>query len=195
VSGVKLHIDQYPAAVESRNEVTLLRLFWAFCMISAMGFGGSGIPMMRTEFVTRRGWLTEHEFLEILGIAQVSPGAIPVTIAVLIGRRLAGPRGFWLCLVAETVPGFLILMTIALLSMDPHMSMLRSALKGCAAAAVGMLFGYAFELSWPHRRKVIDLALMVAVGVAVLVFHTTLALMFLIFIPLSIFAQRLGHAE
>lgn len=175
--------------------MTLWRLFTSFAVISAMGFGGSGIPMMRTEFVTRRGWLTEAEFLEILGIAQVSPGAIPVTIAVLIGRHLAGARGFWLCLVAETVPGFLVLMAIALLSMDPHMSVLRSALKGCAAAAVGMLFGYAFDLSWPHRTKVVDLALMVAVGVAVLLFHTTLVLMFLIFIPLSIFAQRLGSAE
>lgn len=151
--------------------------------------------MMRTEFVSRRGWLTEHEFLEILGIAQVSPGAIPVTIAVLVGRRLAGTAGFWVCLIAETVPGFLVLMAIALLSMDPHMTMLRSALKGSAAAAVGMLFGYAFDLTWPHRTKVVDLAIMVAVGVAVLLFHTTLALMFLIFIPLTIVVQRIGRAE
>ena len=175
--------------------MTLLRLFTTFSVISATGFGGSGIPMMRAEFVTRREWLTEREFLEILGIAQVSPGAIPVTIAVLIGRHLAGARGFWVCLVAETVPGFLVLMVIALLSMDPHMSLLRSALKGSAAAAVGMLFGYAFELSWPHRTKIVDLALMVAVGVAVLVFHTPLALMFLIFIPLTIFVQRVAHVE
>jgi chromate transporter len=175
--------------------VTLLRLFSIFAVISATGFGGSGIPMMRTEFVTRRACLTEAEFLEILGIAQVSPGAIPVTIAVLIGRRLAGTAGFWVCLVAETVPGFLALMVIALLSMDPHMGLLRSALKGSAAAAVGMLFGYAFELSWPHRKNVVDLALMAAVGVAVLVFHATLALMFLIFIPLTIAVQRMTRTQ
>jgi chromate transporter len=183
-------VDGLKTSVDRPKDITLLRLFAVFAVISATGLGGSGIPMMRNEFVSRRRWLTEPEFLEILGIAQVSPGAIPVTIAVLIGRRLAGTAGFWVCLVAETVPGFMVLMVLALLSMDPHMSMLRSALKGSAAAAVGMLFGYAFELSWPHRTKVLDLALMVAVGIAVLVFHTSLALMFLIFIPLTIFVQR-----
>lgn len=181
--------------VESRTEVTLLRLFTSFAVISATAFGGAGIPMMRREFVTRRGWLTEREFLDIYAIAQVSPGAIPVTLAVLIGRRLGGTAGFWVCLVAETVPGFLVLMLIAVLSMDPHMSMLRSALKGCAAAAVGMMLGNALELTWPYRTKAVDLAIMVAVGVAVLAFHASLAVMFLIFIPVSIFAQRLVKAE
>ena len=66
-----------------------------------------------------------------------------------------------MCLVAETVPGFLALMVIALLSMDPHMSLLRSALKGSAAAAVGMLSGYAFELSWPHRKRIVAAVIMV----------------------------------
>ena len=180
---------------QPRTGVTLLRLFTTFALISGTAFGGAGIPMMRREFVSKRGWLTEREFLDIYAIAQVSPGAIPVSLAVLIGRRLAGAPGFWVCLVAETVPGFLALMAIAVLSMDPHMSILRSALKGCAAAAVGMMLGNALELSWPYRAKIVDLTIMVAVFVAVLVFHTSLALMFLIFIPLSIFAQRLVHAQ
>jgi chromate transporter len=170
-------------------------LFTAFALISGTGFGSAGIPMMRREFVSKRGWLTEREFLDIYAIAQVSPGAIPVSLAVLIGRRLAGPAGFWTALVAETVPGFLVLMVIAVLSMDPHMGILRSALKGCAAAAVGMMLGNALELSWPYRAKIVDLTIMVAVFIAVLVLHASLALMFLIFIPLSIFAQRLVRAE
>jgi len=178
-----------------RSEVTLLGLFWSFAVISATAFGGAGIPMMRREFVTRRGWLSERDFLDIYAVAQVSPGAIPVSLAVLIGRRLGGARGAAACLVAETVPGFLVLMLIAVLSMDPHMSMLRSALKGCAAAAVGMLIGNALELTWPYRTKIADLTIMVLVGVAVLVFHTSLALMFAIFVPLSMLAVRLMRAE
>jgi chromate transporter len=177
------------------KDVTLLRLFTSFAVISATGFGGAAIPMMRKEFITRYGWLTDREFLDIFAIAQVSPGAIPVSIAVLIGRRLAGTAGFWVCLVAETVPGFLAVMLIAVLSFDPHMGLLRAALKGCAAAAVGMMFGNALQLSWPYRAKIVDLAIMLAVGVAVLVFHATLAVMFLIFIPVSVTVVRLMHTE
>jgi chromate transporter len=180
---------------QPHGDVTILRLFLSFAVISTTAFGGAGIPMMRREFVTRRGWLTEREFLDTYAIAQVSPGAIPVSLAVLIGRRLGGAPGALACLIAETVPGFLVLMVIAVLSMDPHMSMLRSALKGCAAAAVGMMIGNALELSWPYRTKAVDMALMVAVFVAVLVFHASLAVMFLIFIPASIVAQRLVRAQ
>jgi chromate transporter len=180
---------------EPRDDVTLLKLFTSFAIISATGFGGSAMPMMRREFVKKRGWLTEREYLEIYAIAQVSPGAIPVTVAMLIGRHLAGTAGFWTCLVGETVPGFLAVMLIAVLSFDPHMGMLRSALKGCAAAAVGMMIGNAFEQSWPYRGKIVDLAIMVAVGVAVLVFNASLAVMFAIFIPVSMTAVRLMKAE
>ena len=178
-----------------RPPITLFELFTIFALISGTAFGGSSIPAMRREFVTKRGVLTDREYLEIYAVAQVSPGAIPVTLAMLIGRRLAGAKGFWVCLVAETVPGFCVLMAIALLSMNPHMGFLRAALKGCAAAAAGMMLGNALELSWPYRTKIVDVALIVAVGVAVLAFHASLALMFLIFIPLSLALQRAVGAK
>jgi chromate transporter len=178
-----------------REEITLLRLFTIFAMISGTGFGSAGIPMMRNEFVTKRAWLTDREYLDIYAIAQVSPGAIPVTLAMLIGRHLKGPAGFWVSLVGETVPGFLALMAIALLSMNPHMELLRAALKGCAAAAAGMMLGNAIQISWPYRTKAVDVAVAVGVGVAVLAFHASLAVMFLIFIPLSLVLQRAVGAK
>ncbi len=175
---------------EGRDDVTLWRLFLTFAVISATAFGGAGIPTMRRECITRRRWLTDDEFIELYGMAQVCPGPIPVSLAVLIGRRLAGTPGFCVCLVGETVPGFIVLMLLALLSMNPHMAILRSAIKGCAAAAVGLMLGNSLELSWPYRKQIVDIALLVAVGIAVLGFQFSLALMFLIFIPLSILAQR-----
>jgi len=182
------------ALPEPRSEVTLLRLFQIFALISATGFGSAGIPMMRAEIVVKRRWLTDREYLDIYAVAQVSPGAIPVSLAMLIGRKLAGTAGFWVCLAAETVPGFLVLMSIALLSMSPHMEILRAALKGCAAAAAGMLLGNALELSWPYRTKMHDVAILIAVGIAVIAFHTPLLLILLIFIPVSMALQRATHS-
>lgn len=184
-----------PQALEAPSQpVTLWSLFLAFCWISATAFGGSAIVQMRRTFITERRWLTEREFIEIYGIAQVSPGAIPVSLAILIGRRLAGTAGFWVCLFAETVPGFVILLTLAIVSMDPHMGILRAALKGAAAAACGLLLGNSIELSWPYRAKLADVAILVAVGVAVLALHASLLVMFAIFIPLSIAVQRVVKA-
>lgn len=188
-------VDVISTAPKQSHDATLGTLFATFCWISSTAFGGAAIPAMRTEFVTNRGLLTEREFLDIYAIAQVSPGAVPVTLAMLIGRKLAGPAGFWVCLIAETVPGFVILLAIALLSMNPHFGLLRSALRGCAAAALGLLVATSIELTWPFRTKIVDMAVLVATAATVIIFHTSLLVMFVTFIPLSIVLQRLVKAE
>jgi chromate transporter len=141
--------------------------------------------MLRREFALR-GWFNEREFLEIYALAQVCPGGLPVSIACIAGKRLAGTPGFIVALIAETVPGFVVLMVLAVLSLDPHMALLRAALRGAAAAALGTLFANAVQLNWPFRKKIFDLALVVAVAVCVIRFHFSLALVFLAFLPISI---------
>jgi chromate transporter len=141
--------------------------------------------MLRREFALR-GWFNEREFLEIYALAQVCPGGLPVSIACIAGKRLAGTPGFIVALIAETVPGFFVLMALAVLSLDPHMALLRAALRGAAAAALGTLFANAVQLNWPFRKKIFDLVLVVAVAVCVIRFHFSLGLVFLAFLPISI---------
>lgn len=162
-----------------------------FGLISATAFGGSAIVMMRRELTLRRRWLTEREFLDIYTLAQVCPGGLPISIAVLCGKRLAGIPGFFVALVAETVPGFIVLMSLALLSFDPHMTLLRAGLRGAAAAALGGLAANAVQMSYPFRTKIVDLTLMVLVALSVTLLHFALWSVFLVFLPVSIALVRL----
>jgi chromate transporter len=147
--------------------------------------------MMRRELIVRRKWFTEREFLEIYALAQVCPGGLPISVAVLCGKRLAGIPGFFVALVAETVPGFFVLMILALLSFDPHMGVLRSGLRGAAAAALGSLVANALQMSYPFRKKAVDLTLMALVGLSVTLLHFALWTVFLLFLPLSIALVRI----
>lgn len=177
--------------VETRARARLLDLALIFARISSTAFGGAAVVMMRRELIARRGWLTEREFLEIYAVAQICPGGLPISLAVLCGKRLAGIPGFFVALVAETVPGFVVLVVLALLSFDPHMALLRAALRGAAAAAVGSLLANAIQMNWPYRRKVVDLALVVTVALSVALFHLSLWWVFCVFLPLSIFIVRM----
>jgi len=141
--------------------------------------------MLRRE-IRERDWFTDREFLEIYALAQVCPGGLPVSVACIAGKRLAGTPGFIVALIAETVPGFFVLMALAILSLDPHMSLLRAALRGAAAAALGSLLANALQLNWPYRSKFFDLAVVVAVAFAVIRFHFSLLLVFAVFLPISI---------
>ena len=178
-------VDIVPAQ-QSRPRASLLDIAIVFGRISSTAFGGAALVMMRREMIRDRGWFTEREFLEIYALAQVCPGGLPVSIACLCGKRLAGTAGFVVALLAATVPGFFVLMALAVLSFDPHMSLLRAALKGAAAAAVGSLFANAVQMNWPYRRKVVDLGLVALVAISVAAYHLSLALVFAVFLPISI---------
>lgn len=177
-------VDVVPVQ-QPRARASLLDIAIVFGRISATAFGGAAIVMLRRE-IRQRSWFTEREFLEIYALAQVCPGGLPVSIACIAGKRLAGTPGFIVALLAETIPGFFVLMALAVLSLDPHMWLLRAALRGAAAAALGSLFANAIQLNWPFRTKWADLAVIVAVALTVIRFHLSLLVVFAVFLPISI---------
>lgn len=158
--------------------------------ISSTAFGGASILILRREICQRYRWMSESEFLELYAMAQVSPGSIPVSLNCLLGRRFAGTPGFFVCLFAGTIPGFVILMTLAFLSTNPSMEILRHALKGAAAVAVGMVMANAMELTYPHRGKIADMAIICFAALAVVVFHLNLVATLALFLPVSIVVLR-----
>lgn len=173
----------------SAQKASLLEIGYVFGRIASTAFGGASIPMMRRE-VVRRGWLTEPEFLEIYSIAQISPGGIPISLATLIGRRLAGTPGFWIGFLAQTVPGFIALMLLAIFALDPRMTVVRAALRGCAAAAVGLMLTQAIEMTLPWRRSAVRIVLIAAVATSVYFGHLPLWATLGIFLPIALIALR-----
>lgn len=92
-----------------------LLLFKISFSISAFTFGGGYIviPMMRRYFVDNLKLITEQELLDMAAIAQSTPGAIAVNIAVLIGYRISGISGAIISCLGTVLPPLLILSTIS----------------------------------------------------------------------------------
>ena len=87
----------------------------AFLRLGATAFGGPAahIAMMRTEFVDRRGWLTEAAFLDLVGASNLIPGPSSTEVAILIGLRRAGWMGLVLAGICFIVPAALIVTAFA----------------------------------------------------------------------------------
>ena len=68
-----------------------MELFISFLKIGLLGFGGgmSIIALIQIE-VTNHGWMTETEFLDIVGISQVTPGPIGMNCATYVGYTATG---------------------------------------------------------------------------------------------------------
>ena len=78
----------------------LIRIAGVFIKVGLLTIGGglAMIPLLQSEMVSR-GWLTNQGFLDILGIAQITPGPISVNTATFVGYRIiraANPDHLWL---------------------------------------------------------------------------------------------------
>ncbi|MDD3544246.1 MAG: chromate transporter [Kiritimatiellae bacterium] len=83
------------------------KLAWIFFKIGLLTVGGglAMIPIIQYEMV-RLGWLDNQQFLDILGIAQMTPGAISVNTATFVGYRIGGiaqPGSFWMALAGALI--------------------------------------------------------------------------------------------
>ena len=74
---------------------SLSALFRSFFKIGLFTFGGgyAMIPLIEAEIINRRGWLARDEFMELLTLAQSSPGPIAINTSVFIGYKTRGVAG------------------------------------------------------------------------------------------------------
>ncbi len=166
--------------------VTAWMVARSFLWLSLTTYGGAQSAAIRREVVRRRQWLSESEFLELRSIALVAPGPNSPNLAILVGLHLAGTAGAVLAFLAATVPGLAIILAFALLSLDPRLGGVNAALRGCAAAAVGLTFAGAVETTVMRRLGLAQLAIVGASAAAVTFLHFSLWLTLLVFVPISI---------
>lgn len=87
---------------------TLSRLFWAFCKVGILGFGGgnAAIPLLEAEAVPH--WLSREEFTDLVSINFAFPGVSIVKVAAMVGLRTAGLPGMLVSVVALVLPGLIL---------------------------------------------------------------------------------------
>lgn len=83
-----------------------LKLFWAFVRVSFFSIGGaySYLPMMKREIVDNCQWVDKGDFLNIIGMVRMLPGAISVQFATYVGYKVAGPIGAVSAILGNTLP-------------------------------------------------------------------------------------------
>lgn len=93
-----------------RERVSLPELAWVFLRLGTVAFGGPAahIALFREEVVIRRKWLSEAEFLDLLGAVNLIPGPNSTEMVIHLGHRRAGWRGLVLAGLCFILPAALI---------------------------------------------------------------------------------------
>ncbi len=90
-------------------------LFLTFAKIGAFTFGGgyAMIPLIEKEVIERKKWISEDILLEVIAIAESTPGPIAINSATFIGNRVAGFWGSFAATFGVVLPSFLIIFCLS----------------------------------------------------------------------------------
>ena len=125
-----------------------LTLFLEFLKIGLFTFGGgyAMIPLIK-EAVLKHNWLSEAQFLNMIGVSEVTPGPIAINMATYVGSTQAGFLGALLCSVGVVLPAFIIMLLISIL-LKKYMKnkYVQSALGGIKFVAVALIMSSALTI-------------------------------------------------
>ena len=148
-------------------DVSLGELFREFLTIGATSFGGA-VPYLRASLVTKRQWLGDKEFVELLSISQSLPGLNATNMAILVGQKLRGGWGATLATIGMCLPGSLLMFAVGIVyrSHGDH-AWATWALKGVAAASVGLVLSTVVQLSKRSIEQRVDYLFVIVTVLAV----------------------------
>ncbi len=119
-----------------------LSIYGTFLKIGMFTIGGgyAMIPLMEREIILRHGWLTAMEFLDIVAIAEATPGPLAINAATFIGYRLGGLGGSLLATFGVVTPSLVTLLLfgslLIRLILDPRA---ERFLKGLRPALIALI--------------------------------------------------------
>ena len=124
-------------------------LFRIFFKIGAFTIGGgyAMVPLIENEIVTRRGWIKEDDFIDLLAIAQTCPGILAVNVAIFVGYRLKGVKGSFITSLGTILPSFLMILAIALFFQQfKNNEYVEKIFKGIRPAVVALIAAPVFKM-------------------------------------------------
>lgn len=119
-----------------------LKLFLTFFKIGLFTFGGgyAMIPLIQKETVEKNKWISEQDILEIIAIAESTPGPIAINAATFIGYKICGFWGAFLATISVIIPSFVIISVIAcLLKEFEQLKAVQYAFWGIRAGVLALI--------------------------------------------------------
>ena len=164
-------------------------LFLSFFKIGAFTFGGgyAMLSLLENEFVEKKKWLTKDEFLDMIAIAESTPGPVAINSATFIGNKTAGVLGATLSTLGVVLPSFIIIYVISLF-LDAFLgfTLVANAFRGIQACVVYLIGSTGIKLFKQMEKKPLPIAIMSTVLVCMVAF-SILAIKFssIVFILIS----------
>ena len=127
---------------EMKRTQNLISLFLIFMKIGLFTFGGgyAMIPLIQRETVDNKKWISDKDILDIVAIAESTPGPIAINAATFIGYRVGGFLGAMAATVGVVLPSFTIIAAISyVLAAFQNVVWIQYAFNGIRAGVLALI--------------------------------------------------------
>ena len=170
-------------------------LFLTFAKIGLFTFGGgyAMLPLIEKEAVDNKKWITDKELLDVVAIAESTPGPIAINAATFIGKKVSGFIGALCATIGLVLPSFIIIVAVSyFLEAFRHLKIIRYAFWGIRAGVLALILMALWSLFKKSRKDIFTYLLMAASGVAVLFFNVNAIIVISVCAVIGIVALRVG---
>ncbi len=168
------------------NKVSLLDLFGVFAKIGGLTIGGglAMIAVIERELVQKRKWITDEELLDMIAVAESTPGVIAVNSATFVGFKLRGFLGALLATIGVVAPSFVVISLIALVfEWFLGFELVTWAFKGANAAVAILILNAGLKLLKKCEKSAytyLMLALSIILGLLFIIFNVSTIIIIII---------------
>lgn len=152
----------------------LIKLFLIFLKIGITTFGGgyAMIANFQETIVEKEKWLTEDEFMEIITVAESTPGPIAINVATYVGYKKRGFLGSLFATLGVILPSFIIIFIVSLF-LDQFMEnvYVQYAFNGIKVAVAFLIARAGFNLFKKMEKKILPIICFSIVFILVILFE------------------------
>ncbi len=149
---------------EKRNDTRPLKSLWLLFInmlkIGLFTFGGgyAMIPLLENEFVSKKNWIAEEEFMDLVAIAESTPGPIAINCSTYIGYKKGKILGAILATLGMCIPSFAIILLISLFfNQFLSVAWVASAFKGIQVCVVFLILSAGVKMLKKMKKKPFNL--------------------------------------
>ena len=127
--------------------------------IGCVAFGGGYtiIALLESEFVTKRKWVEHNEFMDVVAIAESTPGPIAINVATYIGYKLKGFLGASIATIGMCLPSFAIMYLVSMCyEQFMSISIIASAFRGIQICVVYLIAAAGLKMLKKMKKTILN---------------------------------------
>ena len=128
----------------------LIKLLLTFFKIGLFSFGGgyAMLPFMQREIIEKHGWLSSSEFMDIIGISQMTPGPVAINSATFVGYKTKGFLGSVFATTGMILVSFILVSIVSkIITKFKESKYLKAALLGMKPVLIALILNAFIDLA------------------------------------------------